>query len=112
MHRSLGVIGGVTLVTAAQIVDAQEIHVGPNVHVSAESPRGTFFETWSGADPRDANRLIGCSSVLLDGERDRRTFVYLSTDRGRSWARVFDVGGPGDDSADPVCAFGVGGPAL
>jgi hypothetical protein len=88
------------------------IHVGPNVHVSADMPAWEHTEYMADADPGDANRLMLCSMYSSQEQNQLASGVYTSTDGGRSWTLTEN-----DTSVrfggvwDPACAFGANGDA-
>ena len=90
-------------------LNAQPIAVGENLLVSGE-PDKMHTETLIAADPNDANRLLGCAIVFLDGARRRTTAVYASSDGGKTWKQTLDAR-KFFYSSDPAIAFGSNGVA-
>jgi hypothetical protein len=87
---------------------ANQIHVGPNVHVSQAHANYSLGEVLLSADPADANRLLGCGVLYAESENRRWTVVYLSTDGGKTWQPTLETK-RFEDSADPACALGRSG---
>lgn len=91
-------------------LSAQQIIVGPNVHVSKDRANLGHSEVWGAADLANPNRLIACSMT-----QTRKQPVYVSHDRGRTWKLtldgVVDVSAKGMRGGDQVCEFGPGGRA-
>lgn len=99
---------GLGLLTIPSL-NAQPVAVGENLLVSGE-PDKMHTETLIAADPKDANRLLGCAIVFLDGARRRTTAVYASSDAGKTWTQTLDTR-KFFYSSDPAIAFGSNGVA-
>ncbi|MGH9476910.1 MAG: sialidase family protein [Terriglobales bacterium] len=98
-----------TLLAACLLVPAwSQIHVAPNVQVSAARPTISHHEVVIAADPNVAGDLLACSMLNLR-PGSTNTAAYVSFDAGRHWT-------PGPVNAekwsdDPTCAYGPDGQA-
>lgn len=85
------------------------VHVGLNVHVSAEKASTMHGEGMIVADPADGRLLLVCS-MFHDEAIGQGIVAYASHDGGANWERTFET--PSDKGAgDPACAFGPDGVA-
>lgn len=114
MRGKLTVLFGGYLLCGGLAISAQNIAVGPNVHVSKVYPDRQHYETQVATDPTHPERLIGCS-IIAPAEKERspvdhKTVVYVSGDGGKSWEPTLEIG-PGLISRDPSCIFGADGTA-
>jgi hypothetical protein len=90
---------------------AQSITVGPNVQVSAASPRDGHLEVFLAVDPNDGQRMIACSILEPPPATANQVVAYMSFDGGKTWA-LKQRAIPGYAITDPACAFGIDGSAL
>lgn len=92
------------------ILKAQEIHVGPDIHVSTADPQLNHSEVIIAADPSNPRHLLACSLVAPEqpSVQTFRAVAYLSSDGGTGWSKTFDFGGD-FGAGDPSCAFGPDG---
>src|SRR5271154_2603020 len=80
----------ILLAVGGQAVFAQPYRIGPNVQVSASYSTIRHYETFAGADPKNAKHLIACAyAIEPDGRIDN--FFYVSVDSGKSWSRTLVV---------------------
>jgi hypothetical protein len=84
---------------------AQQITVGPNVHVTKDRSTIVHNEFWAGGDWTNPDRLIACSMT-----EDGKTRYYASHDRGKTWKVTLELS-DGVLLGDPVCEFGLDGTA-
>jgi len=113
MRRLVFVCAFLCALVELQIAFAQpdQIHVGPNVHVSQADATYPLGEIMLSADPADANHLLGCGIVYGESENRRWTVAYLSMDGGETWRSTLDTK-RFEDSSDEACALGRNGLAL
>lgn len=90
---------------------APVVRVGPNVQVSAARPEWSHDEVMLAVDPRDPNRMIACSIVLIPEKAKRTTIVYSSRDGGATWKPTLVALRP-KESSDPACIFTPEGTAI
>lgn len=103
----LGAIGGVLFQIPAY---GQQIIVGPNIHVSGAREHSPHSEVFVAADPDDRDHLLGCAIILSQERNASSTIVYISRDRGKSWAPTLHIQDT-DFSSDPNCTVGRNGRA-
>ncbi len=86
------------------------IKVEPNINVSRAYPKRAHFETHLSADPRNPNKLLGCSMIFSAERNAYKSIAYLSVDSGKSWSPTLEVDRD-LNLFDPTCMFGLDGKA-
>lgn len=89
---------------------AQQIEVGPNVHVSGARAGEAHYEIHLAADPADPASLLGASMVWDSAAGRFGVVAYASRDGGLSWTESLDFFKT-DYVNDPAVAFGPDGAA-
>lgn len=100
----------ISLVTLFSSPTKGQINVGHNIQVSKAHGNLTHYETLLCADPNNADRLLGVSMAHLEEKHTCIVIVYLSVDRGQTWAPTLQTS---DSlwSTDPACDYGPDGRA-
>lgn len=109
-QRAICAASAILLAGATRELIGQQIHVGPNVQVSAALAHQPHFETIAAADPADADRLMVCSMLTPSDVPFAQVVTYNSFDGGRTWKLTLHVRGE-QESWDPDCVYGPDGVA-
>ena len=109
--RALKVLAMAAMAYAGPVT-AQQVTVGPNVHVSSGRSGDPNYEVIAAADPRDASRLlVGAIHRRVDGAG---TAAYVSLDGGETWAPTLEappLGRAQGASSDPAVMYDTHGTA-
>src|SRR4051812_39003307 len=74
------------LVAFASPTAAQQIIVGPNVHVSAARANEPHSEVILAADPLHAERLLAGVHIAYTDTVGNKSIAYVSFDTGKTWS--------------------------
>src|SRR6266853_2765710 len=111
-HRVWGLV--LTLVVATRFAfptpahaQAAGISFSTGVHISSDTPKTPFVETFLAINPRDAKNLVATSIVGSNGAF--HSYVYASREGGRTWRRAQTSTAENpifrEDGGDPVVYF-------
>ena len=90
---------------------AQQIDVGPNVHVSRAHADRPHYEIHLAADPDSPHNLVGGAMIWSSATNRYSVAAYTSNDGGRTWVASIEVDLK-TYANDPAMGFGPGGVAL
>jgi hypothetical protein len=100
-----------TVLLLPAAVGGQEIHVGPNVHVSRAHADRAHYEIHLATDPRSHRHLVGGTMIWTPATSRYSVAAYTSTDGGATWDRTIEADLT-SYANDPALAFAPDGTAL
>ena len=90
---------------------AQQIIVGPNVHISTAKTRDSHSEPVIAADPKHPERLLAASHIAYRDTVGTKSIAYVSFNTGKTW-QVSLERRDSTITADAAVAYGPDGSAL
>lgn len=78
--------------------------ISANVQVSASQSSARHYESYVGADPKNASRLFACAYVVRANDEIDNVY-YLSLDGGQQWSQVLTI----PNAVDPSCVISAKG---